>query len=146
MPAPQTFKNHARFDPPFHFFLGPILLTNIVLSFYITVRDWPAHSRSHLWWIVMSFAWFLIAAKARSYALAAQDRTIRLEERIRFAALLAPSEAAQANALGMKQVVALRFASDAELPALVRRTIAENLTAKQIKESIVTWRPDFDRV
>ena len=146
MPAPQTYKNHERFDPLFHFIALPILLANFVLSIYITVRDWPIHSRSHLWWIVMSFGLFLIAGKSRSFALAAQDRVIRLEERLRYAALLSAADAARANALTIKQTVALRFASDAELPALVQRTLAQNLTPKQIKQSIETWRPDYTRV
>jgi hypothetical protein len=146
MPAPQNFNNHTRFDPPFHFFLLPLLLINFGLSIYYTIHQWPEHSRSHLWWIVMSVAVFVIAGKARGYALAAQDRTIRLEERLRFAALLSPAELAASNALAMKQYVALRFASDAEVPALIRRTLAESLTPKQIKQSIETWRPDYDRV
>jgi len=146
MPTPQTYKNHGRFDPPFHFVVLPILLANIILSIYITIRDWPIHSRSHLWWIVMSFAVFFVAGKTRGYALAAQDRTIRLEERLRFAALLSAADAQKATALSVKQIVALRFASDAELPALVHRTLAENLTPKQIKQSIESWRPDYTRV
>jgi hypothetical protein len=146
MPAPQNFQNHARWDPPFHFVLAPILLINFGLSIYYTIHQWPEHSRSHLWWIVMSVAVFLIAGKARSYALQTQDRVIRLEERLRFAALLSPAELAATSKLTLKQYTALRFASDAEVPALIRRTLAEGLAPKQIKQSIVTWRADYDRV
>jgi hypothetical protein len=146
MPAPQNFKNHTRFDPSFHFVLAPLLIANILLSLYITHRDWPIHSRSHLWWIVMSFGLMLLANRMRMYSLKVQDRLIRLEERLRYAALLPAPELDHASQLTIKQVVALRFASDAELPALLKRAIAEKLTPKQIKESIQVWRPDYDRV
>ena len=145
MPAPQTFKNHARFDATYHFIIAPLALANLVLSAYITVRDWPIHSRSHLWWIVMSIVLVLLTTKVRTYALAVQDRVIRLEERLRYARLL-PAEVAKTNALTLHQIIALRFAPDAELPGLVDRTIAEKLTPKQIKQSIQVWRPDYNRV
>ena len=146
MAAAQNFKNHSRFDPPFHFFVLPVLMTNLVLSVYITIRDWPIHSRSHLWWIVVSIALMLLGFRTRIYSLGVQDRLIRLEERLRFMALLPAAELDQTNALTIKQIVALRFASDAELPKLVRRTLAENLTPKKIKQSIEAWRPDYTRV
>ena len=146
MAAAQNFKNHSRFDPPFHFFVLPVLMTNLVLSVYITIRDWPIHSRSHLWWIVVSIALMLLGFRTRIYSLGVQDRLIRLEERLRFMALLPAAELDQTNALTIKQIVALRFASDAELPKLVRRTLAENLTPRQIKQSIEAWRPDYTRV
>ena len=144
--AEQSFKSHTRFDPPFHFFLAPIALINLGLSVYYTIHQWPMHSRSHLWWIVMS-VWFLVAlALLRGYALKVQDRVIRLEERIRLAQLLPPAEVAASHALDLRQLIALRFASDAELPALVRRTLVEKLDPKAIKAAITTWRPDTDRV
>ncbi len=146
MPATQNFKNHTRFDPPFHFFLVPVLLANVILSIYITVRDWPKHSRSHLWWIVISIALFLLLGTMRRYAAANQDRIIRLEERLRYAALLTPVQLTQSQNLTRPQVIALRFASDAELPGLMERALAENLGPKQIKQSIVSWRADNHRI
>jgi len=146
MPTAQNFKNHGRFDPMFHFVIAPATLANLALSIYITVRDWPIHSRSHLWWIFMSIILFLLTFKLRSYPLAVQDRVIRLEERLRYTTLLPIAVLEQANGLTLKQIIALRFASDAELPALVTRAVTENLTPKQIKQSIVTWRPDYTRV
>jgi hypothetical protein len=75
-----------------------------------------------------------------------QDRVIRLEERLRYTQLLTPADLARTHALTLHQIVALRFASDAELPALLNRTLSENLAPKQIKQSIQSWRPDHTRI
>lgn len=146
MPAPQTYKNYARWDPPFHFFVLPVMILNVAFAIYATIHHWPDHPHLFPWWIVVSIALFLLALRSRLYALKAQDRVIRLEERLRLAALLPPADLARGNALTESQLIGLRFASDAELPALVRRTLDENLTQKQIKEAIVTWKPDLFRV
>jgi hypothetical protein len=146
MPTPQTLKNHARFHPPFHFFLVPLLLLNLIFSIYATIHHWPVHAHLHLWWIVMSIVLFLMAGLGRAYANKVQDRVIRLEERLRLAALLPAADRAHIDELSIKQLIALRFASDAELPDLVRKTLTQNLEPKAIKESITTWRPDYDRV
>lgn len=146
MATPQTFKNHTRFDPVFHFFLAPATLANVILSIYITVRDWPLHSRSHLWWIFMAIVLLLLAGTMRNYALANQDRLIRLEERLRYQKLLSPMQLANVDSLTIRQIVALRFASDAELPTLLPRAVSESLTPKQIKQNIASWRPDYCRI
>ena len=72
--AEQSFKSHARTDPPFHFFLGPISLVNMGLSIYYTAHQWPMHSRSHLWWVVMSIAFVVGVGLLRTYGLKNQDR------------------------------------------------------------------------
>jgi len=146
MAAPQTYKNHARFDPPYHFFLLIILLINIIFAITYVVRHWPDHARLGIWWIIMSLAFMVLAFVSRSYALKAQDRIIRLEERLRFAALLSGNDLTRSHSLTESQLIGLRFASDAELPALVKRTLDQNLTQKQIKEAIVDWKPDYFRV
>ena len=146
MPEPQTYKNHARFDPPFHFFLLIVLLINVIFAVTYPIRHWPDHAHLSIWWIVMSIALIVLALKARTYSLRTQDRIIRLEEKLRFAALLPADLLARSQTLTEAQYVGLRFASDAEVPALVKRTLDENLTRKQIKEAIVTWRPDYFRV
>jgi hypothetical protein len=146
MPTPQTFKNHARFYPLFHFFVLPVLLINLIFSIYATIHHWPEHRILFLWWIVMSIVLFIMAGVSRGQALRVQDRIIRLEERLRFAALLPVDERAHIDELSIKQLVALRFASDDELPALVRKTLTQNLEPKAIKASIVNWRGDYNRV
>ena len=142
----QTYAKHARFDPLYHFVVSPILLLNLVFSIYATVHHWPVHRALFLWWIIVSVALIGLALRSRTFALKAQDRVIRLEERLRLAALLSPAEHAQAASLTEGQLIALRFAPDEELPALARRAASETLTPKQIKQAINTWRPDRFRV
>ena len=97
-----------------------------------------------MWWlVVVAGALFLLNAKQRDYSLRVQDRVIRLEERLRIAALM---PAVDTRALTMRQLIALRFASDAELPALVYRTLNENLDGKAIKAAITDWRTDVERI
>jgi hypothetical protein len=146
MPEPQNYKNHTRFDPPWHFFIAPMLLINIIFAIAYTIHHWPNHHVLFCWWIVMSVILLLAVGRARMHSITVQDRLIRLEERLRFAALLSAEDLARSNALTTAQLIGLRFASDAELPALVKRTLDHNLTQKQIKESITNWRPDYLRV
>jgi len=142
----QTFKSHTRWDPVFHFFALPILLANIVIVGIAVARSHNAFGFPALWSILVAVAIFLVALKARNYALKDQDRIIRLEERMRLASLVSASELIELESLTMRQYIGLRFASNTELPDLARRAIRENLTEKQIKEFISSWRPDNDRV
>jgi hypothetical protein len=149
MAQPQNFKNHSRFDPLFHFFLIPMLFLNFAFSIYATIRSWnawPPYHHHHLWWIAMSIFLFVLTGKSRGYALKNQDRIIRLEEQLRLADLLPESQLSLIDKLAVDQFIALRFASDPEVAALAARAVAENLHPKQIKQAIVTWRPDYDRV
>jgi len=144
MSQPQSFKNHARFRPAFHFIIIPALLVNLGLAISIYVRHRAEHPNVTIWWIVLSVIFILIAGDHRASALGAQDRVIRLEERLRFTALGVPH--ATIDALTPRQMIGLRFASDSEAPALAERAVREKLTEKQIKASIQSWRPDYFRV
>ncbi|MBB5319183.1 DUF6526 family protein [Tunturibacter empetritectus] len=146
MPAAQNFKNHTRFHPPFHFVILPLLILNLIFSIYITIHRWPAYQHTNLWWIAMSIVFFLMAGLSRDYALKAQDRIIRLEERLRLQALLPPADRAHIDELTVPQLIALRFASDAELPDLAHRALTKNMDPKAIKQAIVNWRPDNRRI
>jgi hypothetical protein len=146
MPTQQSFKNHTRWHPPFHFFILPLLLLNFIFAIYTTVHNWPRYEHTHLWWIVLSFVLFVMAGISRESSLLVQNRIIRLEERLRLHALLPAEERAHINELSTQQLIALRFASDDELPALFRKTLTHNLEPKAIKKSIVNWRPDHERV
>jgi hypothetical protein len=94
----------------------------------------------------MAIVALMAVGKARAHSLKAQDRIIRLEERLRMQALLPADLLARTSTLTEAQYIGLRFASDAELPALVKRTLDEKLDQKQIKQAIVNWKPDYFRV
>lgn len=146
MASAQNFKNHARWDPDFHFFVAPVLLLNVIASGWWYGRHYHQHVHSGAWLTLVSIALFVLAIKSRMYAIKVQDRVIRLEERTRLATLVSPSEMVEVESLTEKQYVALRFASNAELPDLARRAVRENLSPKQIKEAIKSWRADEWRV
>ncbi len=146
MSAPQSFKNHGRFDPVTHFFVFPVLIFNFFISIYLTIHHWPDYHAVHLWWIVVSAALLVFATRTRMNDLKLQDRIIRLEETLRLISLLPANDYAHAQKLDIKQLIALRFASDAELPALVHKTITEGLEPKAIKQNITNWRADNQRV
>ena len=144
--AEQNYGNHARLDPPLHFFVAPELVMNVLVTRVVLIDHWPHAVWLHAWLCVLAVALLVLAAVTRSSALRAQDRVIRLEEALRYQRLLSPVELAAAQGLTLRQVIALRFASDAELPALVQRALAERMTAKAIKQAITVWRPDLHRV
>jgi hypothetical protein len=146
MSTSQAYKNHARFDPPFHFFVAPVLLINVIVTIIVLIRHWPEHIALHAWLVVLGVALLMLAGVARSSALRAQDRIIRLEEHLRYQRLLTPELLTAAQALTIRQIIALRFASDAELPALVQRALSEHMEPKAIKQAIVGWRADNLRV
>jgi uncharacterized membrane protein YdbT with pleckstrin-like domain len=141
--APQSYANHTRRDPGFHFLLIPLIFVAIILSVISLVQHPGLHSTL---WLVLAIALLLTAGKARSNAVKAQDRVIRLEERLRLSMLLPEADRARIPELTESQLIALRFASDAELPRLAKRALDEGLTSKQIKTAIESWRPDYFRV
>ena len=142
MPTPQNYKNHFRLFPPYHFFVVWVFLINIIVTIVVLIRRWPHHIAMHIWMVVMALALFVLVTVARTFPLRVQDRVIRLEESLRYQRLLLPELLAATQSLTLGQIIALRFASDAELPNLVQRALAENLKPKAIKQSITNWRAD----
>ena len=141
--VPQSFANHVRWDPAFHFFLVPVFLVTFIVSIVHAVR----HPGWEQWWAVVFFlAAILLALKARLYALRVQDRVIRLEERLRLSGLLAEPLRSRLGELSEGQLIALRFASDAECPALVEKALREKLTRADVKKGVQVWRADYWRV
>jgi hypothetical protein len=141
--SPQTLANHVRIDPPFHYFVLPVFAITWIVSVIFLVRHFGF---LHFWIVVFNTALVVAAIRFRQYALKVQDRVIRLEERLRLAALLSDSQRPQIAKLGERQLIALRFASDEEVPALFERTLSANLTPADIKKAIKNWRPDHWRV
>ena len=142
--APQSYSNHTRWHPPFHFIVAPVMLINLIWAFVQFFR-YPGWERG--WWVVVSFALMAMGALTRTNPLRVQDRLIRLEERLRLSQLLPPELARQAMSLTPGQFVALRFASDEELEGLVRRVLAGELTKPaEIKRAVKNWRADYLRV
>lgn len=139
----QNFKNHARMDLIFHYALTFIFLLNLI---FCVVNFFRAESWFNGWLIVVAIGLFLMLLKTRSYPLKAQDRIIRLEERLRLTQLLPETLRPRISELSESQLIGLRFASDEELPVLTAQALNEHLTSKQIKQRIVHWRPDHCRV
>jgi Family of unknown function (DUF6526) len=139
----QSFANHAKFDPSFHFFVLPVLLINIFVVGYLLFRH-PGIGGA--WLLLLAVTMFILAGRVRSYATHLQDRVIRLEERIRLAAILPEPLRSRIAELSDSQIVGLRFASDAELPLLFQRALDEKLSRSDIKKAIMEWRPDYSRI
>jgi hypothetical protein len=141
--VPQNFANHARFDPLFHFFIAPVFLVTWIITIVTLVRH---PSLLAAWVVVFMTAATLGVTKARMYALKVQDRVIRLEERLRLASLLPQPAQPGIASLDEDHLIALRFASDAEVPSLVERCMNEKLSRKDVKRAVQNWRPDYWRV
>jgi hypothetical protein len=141
--SPQSFANHARTDPAYHYLLTALVLAAFSLAIIVLVRH-PDLEATAL--IVLVLALLVNSFLTRTYPLKVQDRVIRLEERLRLALLLPEAERSRIKDLTGSQLVGLRFASDEELPELAMRALNEGLTGKQIKGAILSWREDHTRV
>lgn len=143
MAAPQSATSHARYVPGFHFITGA--LTIIVLVWAIK-RAVVLQTSDSVLIAVMCVALLGQFWYTRAFPLAVQDRLIRLEERLRLARLLPADMQARCDEFTADQLIGMRFASDAELPALARKVLGERLsTRKDVKAQIRTWRPDHMR-
>jgi len=147
---PQTFANHTRYDPLFHFFLVPIFAVGLVMSlihFFYHLRESDLRDDIHSFLLILlASALLVLVFKFRLYSLKVQDRVIRLEERLRLMQVLPEPMRSRIPELTEGQLCALRFASDAELPRLTERALNEKLSRADIKKSIQNWRPDYWRV
>ena len=141
--AAQSYSHHARRHQPFHFFLIPVLITNLIITIVYLVRH-PSLLAG--WLVILSIALLTLAFLARINPLKVQDRLIRLEERLRLNALLPEPLRMRIPELTEKQLIALRFASDEEIPRLVEEALQNSLRPKDIKMRIENWRPDYWRV
>jgi Na+/melibiose symporter-like transporter len=139
----QNYKNHIRLIPVWHYITAPLLLALLIGSIVNLVHA-DAHTHYSAALIVLiAVILIIIYWYARLFALRAQDRAIRAEENFRHYILTGKPFDKQ---LRLGQIIALRFASDEEMPALAKRAVEEKLTQKQIKQAIQNWRADFNRV
>lgn len=141
---PQTYANHVRRHPPFHFFVVPVMVINFIWSVvqFVMIPGWESGR-----WAVVSLALLVLMFLVRLNPLKAQDRIIRLEESLRYQRVLSRAVLEQTSILRPGQIVALRFAPDDELEELVNAVLAGRLTKPaEIKQAIKNWRSDTFRV
>lgn len=142
--SPQTYANHRRVYPLFHLFVSPVLVANFAWQLIDAVK---APSFDSVWAAVVAAALYGLAFAARWMALVLQNRIIALEQNLRLARILPDDLRTRIPDLRLGQLIALRFASDAEVPDLMRRTLAgEFVKNGDIKRAVQTWRPDTLRV
>jgi hypothetical protein len=138
----QNYGNHLRFLAPWHFVAFPILLINAIVHIVALAK---APSLATLWAVLVAVALAMAIFFSRWMVLQVQDRVIRLEERLRLERLL-PGRHADVEKLSRGQLVAIRFASDAEVPHLVDRIVSGEMRSKDdIKRGVQHWRPDHFR-
>lgn len=140
--AMQTYANHRRFDPWYHLVAFPLLLLTLIGACLHVVRS----QGGGVWELFLAFGLLVLFFRVRIYSLRVQDRIIRLEETLRMQALLPEAWRGRIQELKPGQFVALRFASDEELPALVQAALDERLDGEAIKQRIRVWREDTFRV
>lgn len=136
----QNFSNHTRVVPAFHLVALPIFFFNVVWAIVRVIRHFSAENVVSL---LVAIALVIAFTYARLFALTVQDRVIRLEMRLRLRELLPADLRERIPEFSVAQLIALRFAGDAELPGLARKVLDEKLTDRTaIKKMIQTWQPD----
>lgn len=139
----QTYRSHRKWTPLYHFVAQPILVANVVVSAVAAARR-PSGTR--FWALAVALAIEALAIAARAMALTVQNRVVRLEQRLRLEQVLPAELLPDARRLGTRQLIGLRFASDDELPELVRRVARGELaTTDAIKRAVTDWQPDHLR-
>ena len=139
----QTFSNHRRFDPLFHFIALPALLILLIGSIINLVKSSHDNLYSASLIVLISVLLILATLFSRGNALKAQDRAIVAEEKLRYFLLTQKPLPSQ---LSVRQIIGLRFASDEEFVGLVERAIKEKLSENEIKKAIKNWKGDYYRV
>jgi len=141
---PQNFQNHVRVVPPYHMFVFGVFLINLGYAVYHLVRD--AFSWGAVINLLMALALVVLFFYVRIFVLTVQDRIIRLEMRLRLAELLPAELRPRIPEFTVGQLVAMRFACDAELPGLARKVLEEKLNdRKAIKQLVKDWQADYQR-
>jgi hypothetical protein len=143
MSEAQSFENHTKIVPVFHYGVLPVFLVNVIWSIVHAVRHF---SYGAVISSLVAIALLFLAFTARLFALTVQDRVIRLEMQLRMRQVLPADLRSRIPQFTVGQLVSLRFASDAELPELARKVLDEKLTdRKAIKKMVRDWQPDLLR-
>lgn len=142
----QDINNHIRFYAPHHFIFYPIILLLIISAVYYTITDTENRVVFCFITAILILLCWLSYMTRQHYALMNQNRTVRLEMRLRYYQLTGQPFDRIENQLSFSQLAALRFASDPELVMLIQNTLDQNLDPQSIKKSIQTWQPDHMRV
>lgn len=138
----QSYERHSRYVPGFHFITSGLLIVNLVWRLIQTFRLFSFGAVADL---LVAVALCLLFFYIRQFPLSVQDRLIRLEERTRIERLC-PDLVRRLDEFTPRQLIALRFAGDQELPALARRALDEHITdQKVLKKAIRDWRADHMR-
>ena len=141
---PQNLQNHTRLVPPFHMFVLPVLFLNAGWTIYHLMK--AGISFESVLGVLLAFALLTFALFARLFALTVQDRVIRLEMRLRLADILPVDLRPRIPEFNVGQLVSLRFAGDAELPAIARKVLDEKMNdRKAIKQMVKDWQGDYLR-
>jgi hypothetical protein len=142
-PRPQSFERHARLFPLFHFFVLPVLLVNF---FWAVFHVYRAPSGGSGLGALVAAALIGLALSARRFALTVQDRVIRLEMRVRMRQLLPADLQGRIAEFTVGQLIALRFASDEELPSIAAAVLRDKIQDKKtIKKMVKDWQADHLR-
>ena len=142
-PPPQSFENHAH--QPTLTTIATIFLVVAVVAFTCRWLLIGGRAAMAVGLAAITASVATLITISRAYTTKLQDRIIRLEMRVRVMSLLSAEQQRALNTLSLKQIAALRFASDEELPALCDRAVREHLAPRDIKRAVKTWIPDYDR-
>ncbi|WP_245569870.1 DUF6526 family protein [Flavobacterium soli] len=145
MKKKQNYANHIRFYPAHHFVFYPLATLLLVSSITFIFLKEDKLLWSFISVLIALIIWVSFMLR-QHYALILQNRIIRLEMRYRYFVLTNQRFELIEHKLRDSQIFALRFASDDELPSLVKKTLEGNLSSRRIKKSIVNWIPDHHRV
>jgi hypothetical protein len=141
--ATQTYETHRH--NPLLTGLGSLMVVIAIIAFALRWFDIGGRAAMATGLGALVLANMVLITISRAYTVRLQDRIIKLEMRVRCASLLSPAQQALLARLSKPQVIALLFASDAELPALLERADREHLSADEIKRAVKVWVPDLDR-
>lgn len=141
----QSYENHTRYHPLQHFIwlpLSAITVVSALIYAFLSIKNGSFTLSVFLILALVAMS-FIAGALVRINSLVLQNRIIRTEEQFHYYVLT--NEPVDPR-LSTEQLIALRFASDEEFPALAKKAAETSMRPDEIKKAIQTWRPDHHRV